>query len=79
MQTDPFHLSNRIHSFKYLKSSSLGCKDIRIKKSEFVAKTHFRYIFNLVGKTGGSKFLVEQKLKLNLIYAAWRFEIAQNS
>ena len=28
--------SNRIHSLKYLRSTTLGCKDIRIRKFEFV-------------------------------------------
>ena len=35
------YLMNRIHSFKYLRSTKLGCKDIKIKKSEFVAKIKF--------------------------------------
>ena len=33
--------SNRNHSLKYLRSMSLGCKDIGIGKSKFVAKTQF--------------------------------------
>ena len=33
--------SNRIHSLKYLRSATFGCKDIVIRKSEFVAKTQF--------------------------------------
>ena len=33
--------SNRIHSLKYLRSATLGCKDTVIKNSEFVAKTQF--------------------------------------
>ena len=33
--------SNIIHSLKYLRSSTLGCNDIEIRKSEFVAKTQF--------------------------------------
>ena len=32
---------NNIHSLKYLRSTTVGCKDIRIIKSEFVAKTQF--------------------------------------
>ncbi len=35
--------SIRIHSLKYLRSAALGCKDIGIRKSEFVAKTHFLF------------------------------------
>ena len=31
--------SNRIHSFKCLRSLTLGCKDVGIRTSEFVAKT----------------------------------------
>ena len=34
--------SNRIHSLKYPRSATLGCKDTGIKNSEFVAKTQFR-------------------------------------
>ena len=30
--------SNRIHSLKYLRFMPLGCKDIGIEKSEFVAR-----------------------------------------
>ena len=33
--------SNRIHSLKYLRSTTFGFKDIVIRKSEFVAKTQF--------------------------------------
>ena len=37
--------SNRIFSLKYLRSSTLDCKDIAIRKSEFGAKTQFhRYV-----------------------------------
>ena len=32
-------LSNRIHSLKYQRSMPLVCKDIGIRKSEFVTKT----------------------------------------
>ena len=32
---------NRIHSLKYLRSTTFGSKDIVIMKSEFVAKTQF--------------------------------------
>ena len=33
--------SNRIHSLKYLRSTTLGYKDIGFRKAEFVAKTQF--------------------------------------
>ena len=33
--------SNRIHSLKYLRSTTFGSKDVVIRKSEFVAKTQF--------------------------------------
>ena len=43
-----FHIqniwSNKIHSFKYLRSPTFGSKDIVIRKSEFVAKTQFLYL-----------------------------------
>ena len=32
MKTDPFLLSNRIHSLKYLRSTTLGSKDVGFKK-----------------------------------------------
>ena len=35
--------SNKIHSLKYLRFTTLRCKDIGIIKSEFVAKTQFLY------------------------------------
>ena len=35
--------SNRNHSLKYVRSMSLGCKDIGIRKSKVVAKTQFLY------------------------------------
>ena len=36
--------SNRIYSLKYQTSTTLKCKDIGIRKSEFVAETLFLYI-----------------------------------
>ena len=36
--------SIRIHSLNYLRSATLGCKDIQSRKSEVVAKTQFLYI-----------------------------------
>ena len=35
--------SNRIHSLKYLRSTTMGCTDIRIRKFEFVTKTQFLF------------------------------------
>ena len=35
--------SKAIHGLKYLGSKKLGCKDIEIRKFEFVAKTQFLY------------------------------------
>jgi len=32
---------NWVHSLKYLRSTTLGCEDIRIRKSEFVTNTQF--------------------------------------
>ena len=34
-------LELQIHSLKYIRFRTLGCKDIGIRKSEFVAKTQF--------------------------------------
>ena len=36
---------NRIHCLKYLRSTTSGCKDIRIRKLEFVTKTQFLYLY----------------------------------
>ena len=36
---------NRIHSLKYLRFTTVGYKDIRIRKFEFVTKTQFLYFF----------------------------------
>ena len=32
---------NRIHSLKYIRYTTLGCRNIGIRKSEFVSKTQF--------------------------------------
>jgi len=40
-------LCNRIHSLKYLRSTTLGCRDIRIRKSEFVSKTQFLWVLKM--------------------------------
>ena len=43
---ETFDISNLAHLIlqKYPRSTTLGCKDIRIKNSEFVAKTQTLYI-----------------------------------
>ena len=38
---------NRIHRLKYLRSTTLGQKDIGIWKSEFVAKSQFLCVWHL--------------------------------
>ena len=40
--------SYRIHSLKYQRSFTLGCKDIGIEKLEFVAKTPLSYTFDFI-------------------------------
>ena len=37
---------NRIHSFKYLRSTTLCCREIGIRKSEFVSKTQFLSLYS---------------------------------
>ena len=39
------HSFNRIHSLKYLKSTTLESKDIGFRKAEFVTKTQFLFAF----------------------------------
>jgi len=36
-----------INSLKYLRSTTLGYKDIKIRKSDFVAKTQLLWIWNI--------------------------------
>jgi len=40
--------TNTIHSLKCLRSTTLGSKEIGIKKSEFVAKTQFIWWLNII-------------------------------
>jgi len=40
-----------MHGLKYLKSTLLGCKDIGIRKLEFVAKTQFVRGINCIRST----------------------------
>ena len=51
--------SIRIHSLKYLKSTTLGCKDIGIRKSEFVAKTQFILMAHIEDMSKGKGKCVE--------------------
>ena len=72
--------SNGIFSLKYLRSTTLGCKDIRIRKFEFVTKTQFlwgltfRVVYISVLKVlrlnsrGGINNLTQGCLILRLIY-----------
>ena len=41
-------LSNIIHSLKYQRSTTSGCKDLGIKTFEFVAKTHLFIILSIL-------------------------------
>ena len=54
---------------KYLRSTTLGCKDIRIRKSEFVTKTQFPYEKK---KHGGGFFFTENceivELNINVLF-----------
>ena len=48
------HSFNRIHSLKYLKSTTLESKDIGFRKVEFVAKTQFLWKYFKLGGIGGA-------------------------
>ena len=41
LKLDGVNLDHTIHGLKYLKSTTLGCKDIGKRKSEFVTKIQF--------------------------------------
>ena len=58
-------------SLKYLRSTKLGCKDIDIIKSEFVAKTQFLYPKIAKFSTFPSKSYFFS-LKYNLLDAKWK-------
>ena len=47
--------ANRNHSLKYLRSTTLDCKNIGIRKSKFVGKTQFLYKDN---KVKGSRWVL---------------------
>ena len=39
-----------MHSLKYLRFLTLGCKDVKIRKSEFMAKAYYSFHLFLVSK-----------------------------
>ena len=47
MQTDPFLISNSILSLKYLRSTTICCKVIEIRKSEIEVKTQLLGVKNI--------------------------------
>ena len=55
-----------MHSLKYLRSTTLGCKDIAVRKSEFVAKNKF---FCLKSKLRGHKVVAIMSLSGQFIHA----------
>ena len=63
--------SYRIHSLKYKRSMTLGCKDTRIRKSWFVARIQFFFLlnnitfFSLFSFFIISLFSISESLKLN--------------
>ena len=59
-------LSNRILSYRYLKSKPLGCKIIEIRQSEFVAKTQFLWGILDYLKVFRVQPLLSWKKKLNV-------------
>ena len=58
--------SNSIHSLKFQRSTTLGCSDIEIRKSEFVAKAQFLYLLQLE-TLGAYKFVILKSTSLQLI------------
>ena len=48
---------HRIPSLKYLRSTTLGCRDMRIIKSEFKAKSKFHGMFNFKMKKSTKYFI----------------------
>ena len=50
--------SNRIHSLKYLRSTTLEFKDIGFRKAEFVAKTQFLCFYHIL-----SNFYTERRMQ----------------
>ena len=68
-----FDRSNRIHSLKYIRSTTFGCTDIRTIKLEFVAKTQFLFYANRMHVIGGYKitWLFTFWLKYFLLRPFW--------
>ena len=65
---------NRIHCLKYLRSTTSGCKDIRIRKLEFVTKTQF-LLLNNSAKVNLmlvlQQILLDENLKFLLLIILW--------
>ena len=60
---------------KYLRPTTLGYKDIKIRKSEFVAKTQLLYLFNLSLTVSLTNFkLCGSKFNSNIIARTHKFE-----
>jgi len=57
-------LSNIIYSLEYLRSTTLGCKDKGIRKSEFVVQTQFLSCFFFWHPTCFQSFLLLLKMYL---------------
>ena len=81
--------SNRIHRLKYKRSMTLCCKDIEIRKQEFVANTQFLclnfalltnlkglfyFIFIVLKFTGCYAFTWKKKF-FNKIWSKWKFNM----
>ena len=56
--------SNRIHSLKYLRSTTLESKDIGFRKAEFVAKTQFLYTNVIFVSFGATRQTLTETLNL---------------
>ena len=61
-------LSNRIYSFKYLRSSTLDYKDIEIRKSKLVAKAQYISAVVLNIKAKRPIYIVENRFTYVLSY-----------
>jgi len=69
---------NRIQRLKYLRSTTLGYKDIGFRKSEFVAKTLFllnsNILFNVVSSPNTKRYIPDTQR--NHLLFKWRFKWA---
>ena len=65
--------SNRIQSLKYLRSKTLSCKDIEIRKFEFVVKTEFLCTLIEIWTLKQDIFRSELKMKTCKIYHFYAF------